>query len=484
MLRRATLISLLLWSVTLGGFMAWEVKVAQEHAEQLARHEARVRFSREVAVRNWVNSHGGVYVPATERAPPNPYLSNIPERDIVTPSGRKLTLVNPAYSIRLLATQFPDPFGAKSRLTSLRPLNPLNAPDDWEASVLARFERGETEVAEKSEIEGKPYLRQMAVLRVEVKCLKCHAAQGYREGDVRGGIAVSVPMQPYLDGVAQHTQKMFWPLLAIWMLGVMLILMLANQVRQRIRSQEKAEAGLRLYNREITRAHADLKRFADVAAHHLMEPTRRIASYTQLLRRGLVRHAEAQADAELQGHMSYLERDSGRLRSLVRDIQLYLAASQPRGEVCREDASLVLANVEQKLAEDIRKAKAKLIAGDLPIAAIDRPRLADLFMILVGNALTHGRPSDPETQAEISVQGERDGALSRYRIRDNGPGIPAEYRERVFDIFETLQGATDGSTGVGLSIARRIVESRGGRIWIEDAERGGTMVIFELPDGD
>lgn len=481
---RTTVSALLLWTATMGGFMAWDVKGAQEHAEQLARHEARVRFSKEVSVRNWVNSHGGVYVPATEATPPNPWLSQMPERDIVTPSGKRLTLVNPAYAMRLLATQFPDPYGARSRLTSLKPLNPINAPDAWEAAVLRRFEQGETEVAEVSEIDGKPYLRQMGALHVVKGCLKCHAVQGYKEGDVRGGIVVSVPMQSYLDAVERRIGKLVWPLAAIWLAGVALIVLLAMQVRRRVIEQQASEATLRKNSAEIVSAHADLKRFADVAAHHLMEPTRRLVSYTQLLERGLIAYPDAQADQDVQSYMQYMVRDAGRLRDLVRDIQLYLVAGQPRGEVRSEDANSVVEKVAKRLTDEMRHAHAELVCGSLPPARIDRQRFTDLFTILIDNALKHGRPVGENGALRIEIAGERDGAVSRYRISDNGPGIPAEYGERVFDIFETLQGVDEGSTGIGLSIARRIVESRHGRIWIEDAVQGGTTVVFELPDGE
>lgn len=474
----------ILWSATIGAFLGWDIQVAQQHAEELARHEARVRFSKEVAIRNWVSSHGGVYVPATDATPPNPYLKDIPERDITTPSGKHLTLVNPAYALRLLSTQFADPYGAKSRLTSLKPLNPANAPDSWEASILRRFEQqGETEVAEFVEMDGKPYLRQMALLPVVKGCLKCHAQQGYKEGDVRGGIVVSVPMQPYLDSMEESIRKILWPVGAIWMAGLALIAMLAMQVRRRMIEQKNSETLLLKKNEETLRAHADLARFADVSAHHLMEPVRRLSSYSQLVRRSLEKYPDVMADRDAQDSLLFLEQASTRLRALVRDIQLYLAASQPRGELRLEDANLVLAGVEQKLSARIRESGATITSGDLPLVKIDRQRLSDLFMIVIENALRHGGPIDETVPPRIDIRGEVEGGVCRYYVSDNGPGIPAEYRERVFDIFETLNGGAGESTGVGLSIARRIVESCHGRIWIENSGQGGAMVVFELPAG-
>jgi signal transduction histidine kinase len=113
---------------------------------------------------------------------------------------------------------------------------------------------------------------------------------------------------------------------------------------------------------------------------------------------------------------------------------------------------------------------------------LDRPRLNDLFEMLLDNALTHGHPLDPAQQLHIRIGGERGEGYSRYRVADNGPGIRAEYRDRIFEIFERLTVGGEGGTGIGLSIARRIVESRHGRIWIEQGEQGGAVVVFELPD--
>lgn len=241
----------------------------------------------------------------------------------------------------------------------------------------------------------------------------------------------------------------------------------------------------RLAEEKLRLANADLTRFAEVSAHHLMEPTRRLTSYTQRLRKDLAPLTDLVAAEEVNTSLGYIERDAARMRSLVRDIQLYLAAGHPRGELGQEDANTVLAGIQQRLAPQLAMQQATLTVAALPPAWLDRSRLIDLFTVLIENAIRHGRPIDPAVPQHIQVSGERVGSLSRYRICDNGPGIPAEYCERVFEIFERLTaGSVNSGTGIGLSIARRIVESRRGRIWIENLPQGGAMVAFELPDGE
>ena len=137
-------------------------------------------------------------MPQTEQTPPNPHLASQPERDITTPLGRKLTLMNPAYMLRQVMDEYAELYGVRGRITSLKPLRPQNAPDPWEKAALESFERGVKEVFEFIDIQNLPYLRLMQPMVAKQGCLKCHAEQGYRVGDIRGGVGVSVPMSSYL----------------------------------------------------------------------------------------------------------------------------------------------------------------------------------------------------------------------------------------------------------------------------------------------
>jgi len=252
-----------------------------------------------------------------------------------------------------------------------------------------------------------------------------------------------------------------------------------------VTEQINSEAALKLRSKALERANADLTRFADVSAHHLMEPTRRLTSYAQQLRARISTLPGGIQDDELRSSLDYIEQDASRLRTMVRDVQLYLAAGTPRGEITMEDPGAILSVLQQHLAPQLSSQRVTLDIGSLPMAMLDRPRLTDLFSVLLDNALRHGQSADPNIASTIHISGEREKGLSRFRISDNGCGIPGEYLERVFEIFERLSMKnSEGGTGIGLSIARRIVESRHGKIWIENLPEGGAKVIFELPDGE
>ena len=477
--RRIFVLALLVWTAAIGGLLVLDERIQHRHAEDLAKKEARSHFNKDMAFRMWATRHGGLYVPADERTPPNPGLSHIPERDIQTPSGKKLTLMNPAYVLRQVMEEFGELYGVKGKITSFKLINPANAPDAWEAAALRRFEKGEQEVFEFADLNGEPHLRLMRPMVVVSGCLKCHAFQGYKVGDVRGGVGVSVPMQPYLNDLRANIRPRWATLGAIWLLGLGAIAALILQVRRRFDDQDRAAAELERHNRVIARTNADLQRFAEVAAHHLQEPARRMASYAERLAERLSDRID---DDEARLSLDFIGQEARRQKSLLRDIERYLAADQPRGKLESTDAGQVVAGLLARAKDRIGAARADISVGELPPAWIDVPRLSDLFEVALDNALQHGGAAGAAATGaglRISIDGAREGSLVRYRVSDNGPGIEEEYRERVFRVFERLSSGGAG-TGIGLAIMRRIAESCGGRAWIEAAPAGGCSIVFEL----
>jgi PAS domain S-box-containing protein len=251
-----------------------------------------------------------------------------------------------------------------------------------------------------------------------------------------------------------------------------------------ISEQKKAEA-------ELQRSHADLRRFSEITAHHLQEPARRMASYAERLGKQLAGKLD---DPEARLSLDFISQQARYQQNMLRDVERYLAADQPRGEIALSDARQTVAALLARAQDRISAAGAGITVGELPPAWIDAPRLVDLFEIVLGNALQHGgaesrrrRDGTPESNAaapgavplHITLDGERIGTLVRYRVSDNGPGIEEQYRERVFRAFERLESGGAG-TGIGLAIVRRIAESCGGRAYIDVAQGGGCCVVFEL----
>jgi hypothetical protein len=171
----------------------------REDRYRLAASSGKVLFRTIVATRTWISSHGGVYVPVTETIRPNPYLT-IPGRDVRTTDGRELTKINPSYMTRLVGEILAGE-GYTVHITSLKTLRPGNAPNEWERAALGRFEKGSAlEYSLAGPAENRVF-HYMEPLKTDATCLQCHEGQGYKKGDVRGGISITFPYAPFEQSI-------------------------------------------------------------------------------------------------------------------------------------------------------------------------------------------------------------------------------------------------------------------------------------------
>jgi diguanylate cyclase (GGDEF)-like protein len=216
-------ILLLLWTAFLGYMFKRETALEEQRLRDIALSQARALFNQVVDVRAWNASHGGVYVPVTPETQPNPWL-DVPHRDETTLSGRQLTLLNPAYMTRQLAELTRKRRGIDLHLTSLTPLRPENLPAPWERAALEGFERGAAEhVAFVPAAGGSEVFRYMAPLPVEESCLPCHAKQGYRVGQVRGGISITYPSDLLASSRGAFRRNILLASVVLWLLGAGLV---------------------------------------------------------------------------------------------------------------------------------------------------------------------------------------------------------------------------------------------------------------------
>ncbi len=248
------------------------------------------------------------------------------------------------------------------------------------------------------------------------------------------------------------------------------------ELRHLITGFNQMAAATQAAQSNLARGNAELQRFAEISAHHLQEPARRLATYAQHLREQL---AQTQLDEDARISLDFIQQQARRQQALIHDVQRYLAAGQPRGETAQLDSTAIMEEVLERLRDRLNAAGAQLEIGTLPPVWLDSPRLADLFHLTLDNCLCHGRSGRPLV---LHISGEIINDTTHIRIADNGNGIDPAYWERVFRVFERLTSVGDG-TGIGLAIVRRIAESAGGRTWIEETPGGGCTVNFELPSG-
>ncbi|MFC1512875.1 DUF3365 domain-containing protein [Thermodesulfobacteriota bacterium] len=246
-LNRYTWFLLIAWTITMALLLVADLSFISRTTREMARTEAEAHFNRDNALRSWVASHGGIYIAADETISPNPYLSHIAERDVTTPSGRLLTLMNPAFMIRALNEFSPNVTDITGHITSLKPMRPENGPDDWERQALLSFEKGATEQLEFVDINNKPFLRLMRPLEVANDCLRCHAVQGYQEGDIRGGVNINVPMSPFLLREQQYIRMTSTTMTILWLLGLAGIFFGNRGLRKQTLHRDQAEQEVRNY---------------------------------------------------------------------------------------------------------------------------------------------------------------------------------------------------------------------------------------------
>ena len=244
-IRRQLLRRGLLWTLVMAVFLGLGAYFFHREKRQIALGRARDSFQKDVTTWLWATQRGAIYVPLDGRTVASLYLKDLPTRDITATTGKRFTLVNPAYMTRMIHDLGKAKFGLQGHITSLRPIRPENAPDAWEQQALRTFESGSREYWEESTLKGPPHLRFMGALITEESCLGCHAFQGYKVGDVQGGISVTVPFDQgssLIGGIRNLTTTLAMGLL--WILGLGVILMAGQWNQTSTGERKRAEEAL------------------------------------------------------------------------------------------------------------------------------------------------------------------------------------------------------------------------------------------------
>ncbi len=220
------LIVLLIWTLLSSGAAVYYWYSYNKQVVLLAKNTARTALNKDLASRKWVIEHGGIYAPVDASTPPNPHLKHVPERDIKTPSGVSLTLMNSSYVLRQMINNYSTLYGEKTRISSKQPLNPANKADKWQSKAIEYLSNNRS-VDEYDEIEtlnDETYVRMMIPMVTDKNCQKCHDPDKNPIGGMRGGIDVSVPLENfYALTQDEFLKKLLW-LPLIWITGVIAII--------------------------------------------------------------------------------------------------------------------------------------------------------------------------------------------------------------------------------------------------------------------
>ncbi|WP_443050825.1 sensor histidine kinase [Streptomyces sp. H27-D2] len=229
---------------------------------------------------------------------------------------------------------------------------------------------------------------------------------------------------------------------------------------------------------ELRRSNAELEQFAYVASHDLQEPLRKVASFCQLLEK---RYGD-RLDERGTRYIAFAVDGAKRMQVLINDLLTFSRV----GRIDDTEQTVALDEVLDRALRNVATAAEESGTrvdrpGTLPRVLGDPTLLTMLWQNLIGNAIKFRHP-DRAPHVRVTAEHDRDDAVWNFAVTDNGIGIPPEFADKVFVIFQRLHArdAYEG-TGIGLSLCKKIVEHSGGRIRIDAEHTDGARLLFSLP---
>lgn len=247
---------------------------------------------------------------------------------------------------------------------------------------------------------------------------------------------------------------------------------LQRQLQERNQQLEHANTRLREHTAELEATNQELRSFAYVISHDLKAPLRGISRIAQWL----VDDYDSMIDEQGKHMTKLLINRVKRMDSLIEGILEYSRIGRtPENTEDLDLKSLVYDMVAMlSFTENIHI----VVSGEFPVITGNRFRISQVFQNLLDNAIKFM----DKAEGEIQFSGRDDGTQWIFCVADNGPGIDKKYYEKIFQIFQTLNRRDMlESTGVGLAIVKKIIESYGGKIWIESQVGKGSQFYFTLP---
>jgi signal transduction histidine kinase len=245
---------------------------------------------------------------------------------------------------------------------------------------------------------------------------------------------------------------------------------MTDDLQENINQKIQAESDLKQRTVELIRSNNELEQFAYVASHDLQEPLRMVTSYVQLLED---RYSD-KLDEDAKEFIAFAVDGTNRMRNLIHSLLEYSRINQSR-PFEKIKLNNLLDSVLLDLKKQIEQNNAIIKIDKLPNIHGDAVLIAQLFQNLISNAIKFKNTRDPE----IHILGKKVNNEYLFTVKDNGIGIPSEYSNKIFVIFQRLHTKDKyPGTGIGLAICKKIVEQHGGKIWMESEVGHGSNFHF------
>lgn len=247
-----------------------------------------------------------------------------------------------------------------------------------------------------------------------------------------------------------------------------------RELNTEIEQRKRTEKALKEATTRLVSSNTDLQQFAYVASHDLQEPLRAVSGFVQLL----AAKNKDKFDEESLVWINHAVEGSQRMRTLINDLLSYARIESRGKEFQVVDLNEVLNKVKHDLSVAIEESQATINIEGMPSVSGDAVQLGQLFQNLINNAIKFRSAENPV----VTIRNEVKGRDNVFSVKDNGRGFDMEHADRIFVIFQRLQGRTEAAgTGIGLAVCKKIVERHQGRIWVDSKIGEGSTFYFTIP---
>jgi len=491
-----------LWTLATSFSWYWNIKHLNEEAVALAVSEARSNWDKDQAFRGWATRHGGIYVKPDKRTSPNPYLAHIPARDVVTTGGVALTLMNPAYMMRQITEEYEQDYGIKGSITGKVLLNPINKADEWELKALDQFAMGKKEILETTDINGAPFIRFMKPMYMKKGCVKCHGHLGFKQGDLRGGVSVSIPLNKYFEASNASIKAVQITHLSVWAIGCLGIVgfaffshkrqLVRNKLQQAIvdhqnyleerveqRTEELLQKEMELRDSHARAHHANklasLGEMASGMAHEINSPLQSILLITNRLKKSATKESGMSLDDDLERidkSTSQIANIIESLRKMSRDSSDDPFVDIPIQEIFDDVLGIT---AERYRLQDITFSVNYVDNCEGTTVCCQRLQIGQVIMNLLNNAYDAIQTLNHKwIKLDATISGEN----IVISVTDSGKGINVD-ENKIFEPMYTTKEIGQG-TGLGLSISSEIIRNHNGTLLL-DKKSEHTRFVVQLP---
>jgi signal transduction histidine kinase len=402
--------------------------------------------------------------------------------------------MNPAYMVRQLMDQYAAMYGVFGRITSRKFLNPNNSPDPWEIKALKAFEAGAEEVFEFTQKDGKPFLRLMRPMVTKEGCLKCHGFQGYTVGDVRGGVGVSVPIEPFMEMNTKGRTDLIITHLTIGFVGLLIIGFILLFSRRQLLENWDYEEERERFNAALASKNKELEQIVYVASHDLRSPLVNVQGFSKelsqdfadvhkIIETGTLTEQNKEKLAlllkeDIPEALQFIQTSALKMDSLLSGLLKISRLGRAAIDIKPLEMNKLIRDVADNFEFQTQRDHIDIQLGVLPPCCGDLSQVHQVFSNLVGNAIKFMSPDRPGI---ISISGYQEGGKSIYCVKDNGIGIADKHKIKIFEIFHQLSPQTTDGEGLGLTIVRMILERHKGEIWLDTNPDYGSSFYVALP---